>query len=398
MTRSYCERPGTLQDTKRANRWGGQGGELHVGLFPNLRCHDWISMRLYASDLLRSLEGITGVRVELLSPPFDSNLAVGCMRNRWLRYVSYPAWAGVQRADLYHVVDHGNVQLLLRLPGGRTVVTCHDLFPVAIAGGHLHFPGAPLRRAMIATSVRLMLLKKAGAVITDSKHTLDECHSYLHIPLSRLHVAYHGVSLVFRTMNDDIALETFRASLNIQSEDLIILHVGSNDPRKNLLTILHVVARVREQTRRRVRLFKVGGKFGPAELEAIRALHIQDAVLELGEVSLEGLALVYRAATVLLYPSFYEGFCRPVTEAMASGLPVVASTGGAIPEVMGGAAALYDPRDVEGMAERIAAIAGSRALREDMAQAGRETSARFTWRSHGEAVAEVYRTIMSRWV
>src|SRR5688572_24876785 len=100
---------------------------MRVSLFPNLRCHDWVSMRLYASDLLQSLEGISTIRAELLSPPFDPNGPVGWTRSRWLRYVRYPAWARAQKADLYHVTDHGNAQLLLRLPGNRTVVTCHDL-------------------------------------------------------------------------------------------------------------------------------------------------------------------------------------------------------------------------------------------------------------------------------
>lgn len=249
---------------------------------------------------------------------------------------------------------------------------------------------------MVATSARLMLLKKVAAIVAVSKHTLDECHRFFHIPISRLYLAYEGVAPDFRVSNDDAVPEIFGSYFDIQPEDLVILHVGSNDPRKNLLTVLRVVARVRAQTRKQVRLFKVGAAFGPAELETIRALHIQDVVRELGEVSTQDLALIYRVATVLLYPSFHEGFCRPVAEAMASGLPVVASTGGAIPEVAGGAAALYDPLDVEEMARRIVEIAESHNLRDDMADAGREAGKRFTWRSHGEAVAEVYHSIMSR--
>ena len=152
---------------------------------------------------------------------------------------------------------------------------------------------------------------------------------------------------------------------------------------------------VREQVKRRVVLLKVGSRFGPAEFKIIRALDVQSSVRDVGEVSGDDLRRAYRVASVLLYPSFHEGFGRPVAEAMASGLPVVASTGGAIPEITGGAAALYDPLDVEGMAKRIVELAVSPTLREEMAQAGQEASQRFTWREHGQAVAGVYETLRS---
>jgi len=126
----------------------------------------------------------------------------------------------------------------------------------------------------------------------------------------------------------------------------------------------------------------------------IRALDLQKSVLELGEVSEEELSLAYRVASVLLYPSFHEGFGRPVAEAMTAGLPVVASTGGSIPEITSGAAALYDPLDVEGMARRVVELAASPTLREEMAHAGQEASKRFTWSAHGQAVAGVYEALM----
>ena len=105
---------------------------------------------------------------------------------------------------------------------------------------------------------------------------------------------------------------------------------------------------------------------------------------------------VYQSATVLLCPSFYEGFCRPVAEAMAAGLPVVASAAGAIPEIAGGAASLHDPSDAAGMAARIADIADRPALRKEMVAAGRERSRRFSPESHGPALAAVYREIAGR--
>jgi len=367
-----------------------------VALLPNLSFQAGMSMRLYGSELLVSLKGIPGVRPTLLSPPFESQPGVGGLQRRWIQYVSYPAWAKRQQADLYHIVDHANAQLMLRVPGLRTVVTCHDLYPLAVALGHLRFPGAPSRSAMVPTSLRLTLLRKAAVVMTDSKYTLDECRRYLRVPASRLQVAYHGVSSAFRVAASAGAVSALRARLGVRPGDLVVLHVGSNDVRKNLSTAFHAVARIRERVRGPVVLLKVGSRFGPAELSVIRALDLQRSVLELGEVSEEELSGAYRVATVLLYPSFHEGFGRPVAEAMAAGLPVVASTGGSIPEITGGAAALYDPLDVQGMSARIVELLASPALRAEMAQAGQAASRRFTWSAHGRTVAGVYAALLSR--
>jgi alpha-1,3-rhamnosyl/mannosyltransferase len=112
-----------------------------------------------------------------------------------------------------------------------------------------------------------------------------------------------------------------------------------------------------------------------------------------GQVDTAELIRIYHAATVLVYPSFYEGFCLPVVEAMATGLPVVASRAGAIPEVAGGAASLHDPEDVEGMTARIAEIWENPSLRKQMAAAGREAARRFSPEGHGHAVASVYREV-----
>ena len=367
---------------------------VRVGVLPTLPYHAGLSMQVYAAGVMESLAGVPGIDATLLTPPFAVGPRPGRVRSRWIRHVTYPAWAAEQPADVYHVVDHGNAQLLRRLPHERTVVTCHDLYPLALATGRLRVPGAASRISMLPTALRLRGLRRARLVLTVSEHTRGECRRYLGIPDERLRVVHESVAAAAWSPCDEPAVAATQARLGLGPDTLTVLHVGSNDPRKNLGAVCRVVARLRARTGRAVRLVKVGAPFGAAERELLdRAGLPAGIVREAGRVSPEELVRVYHAATALLYPSYYEGFCRPVVEAMAAGLPVVAARAGAIPEVTGGAAALHAPDDIEGMAERLVAIAGDHRLRHQMSEAGRAVSRRFAGADHGRVLADVYREV-----
>jgi glycosyltransferase involved in cell wall biosynthesis len=154
---------------------------------------------------------------------------------------------------------------------------------------------------------------------------------------------------------------------------------------------------LRNRTTRPVRLIKAGDAFDSAAQQALVAAGVADSVRIFPGVSADDLAHLYRVSDVLLYPSYHEGFCRPVAEAMASGLPVVASDRGAIPEVVQGTAPLFAPDDVEGMAREIVRLRESSDLRAERAGCGEIASRKFTWRAHAEAVAEAYRAVVPRW-
>lgn len=370
---------------------------VEVTLLPTLPIHAGASMSLYTSDLLRALESVPGVTARVHWPSFGSAPPKGRFQSRWVRYVEYVRLCRRLPGNLFHITDHSNAQLLLALPGAKTAVTCHDLYPVAVARGHLKFATAEGRLKMTPTALRLGLLRKAAAIIAISKHTLEECIHCLGIRKDRLFLAHYGISGLFYSRAKNSPAE-LRRRLGIQPGQIAILHVGSNDARKNLRTVFRVVAALRENDRKEVCLVKVGSKFGPREKGVIQELGLREAVRELGPLPAEETVQAYQASDVLLYPSFHEGFCRPVAEAMASGTPVVASNQGAIPEVAQDTQLLFDPEDVERMAKAIVQIAASSDLRQEMVQRGQLAARNFTWEAHGAAVAEAYRVVASRWV
>jgi alpha-1,3-rhamnosyl/mannosyltransferase len=113
----------------------------------------------------------------------------------------------------------------------------------------------------------------------------------------------------------------------------------------------------------------------------------------LGRVTVDDLRCLYAAAGVLALPSIHEGFGLPMLEAMHSGCPVVASTGGALPEIAGDAAVLVDPLDVGAWADAIARVLQDSSLRTAMRTKGLARARAFSWRSTAQATLQLYRQL-----
>jgi glycosyltransferase involved in cell wall biosynthesis len=206
------------------------------------------------------------------------------------------------------------------------------------------------------------VVRAARLLIAVSGHTKREVVELLGASEERVRVVPNGVA------------ETFTPNGPAEPGDFV-LAVGTIEPRKNL-------GRLAEATRRLgVELRVVGAPgWGRVDLGA--------GVTRLGRVSDEELARLYRGARCLAYPSLYEGFGIPIVEAMASGTPVVTSTGGATEEVAGGAAVLVDPLDPGAIA---AGIEEAAARRKELARAGLERARDFRWEDVARRTANVYR-------
>lgn len=161
-----------------------------------------------------------------------------------------------------------------------------------------------------------------------------------------------------------------------------ILALGSLAPHKNIEMLLRAAA---ERRTRDVELVVAGGG---AEIFARRQLASAEGVRMLGRVSDPELKALYENAMALAFPSLTEGFGLPAVEAMRCGCPVVASTGGAIPEVCGDAALYVPPTNQAGWSRALDQIASEDALRARLAAAGRERAAPLTWRRTATALLE----------
>ena len=174
-----------------------------------------------------------------------------------------------------------------------------------------------------------------------------------------------------------------------------VLSIGASEPRKDLPTLIAAFDRMAAgHPDVELRLVGPTGWAEEAAVEAVgRAVH-KDRIRRLGWVP--DLSTVLAGATMLAYPSLYEGFGLPPLEAMAAGVPVVASTAGSIPEVTAGAALLVPPRDVDGLADAMARVLDDDALRRRLVDDGRRRAGAFTAQGSTDALVRLYLEMSSR--
>jgi glycosyltransferase involved in cell wall biosynthesis len=179
-----------------------------------------------------------------------------------------------------------------------------------------------------------------------------------------------------------------------------ILNVGALEPGKNQATLVRAFHRLRGQgpsTSSGQGLEQGLVIAGPPAWRYERLLRLVDGlglagqVRFLGYVPAEDLVALYNLADLFVFPSLYEGFGLPPLEAMACGLPVVASTAPALREVLDDAALLVHPQDVVALAEAMAAALGDEALRSRLREAGLRRAAQFSWERTARETAVVYR-------
>ena len=284
--------------------------------------------------------------------------------------LTHPVAAGVRRAlaglrmpgdfDLVHGLD-ATLPVRVRAP---TVVTFHDIAVFDV-------PWAFSRRRVIGKRVQLRhALRRADAVIAVSRFTAE-----------RIEARFRREAVVVPSAPPSDCAPPHRAAVEAACRrytlpDRFVLHVGSVDPRKNLPGLSDACARAGLP-------LVLAGAVERGRVAGIRARF-------LGYVPRSELLALYGAATVVAYPSFYEGFGLPPLEAMACGAPVVATRVASLPELLGDAAVFVDVRDTDDLAAALRELANDDARRAELAAAGTARAATLSWVQTVRETADVY--------
>jgi alpha-1,3-rhamnosyl/mannosyltransferase len=174
-----------------------------------------------------------------------------------------------------------------------------------------------------------------------------------------------------------------------------VLALATLEPRKNLGRLLDAYEQLDASLRSRYPLVLAGAKGWRSEklVERIDRLGQRGEALRLGFVPEDALPHLIAGARVLAFPSIYEGFGLPPLEAMASGVPVVASSASSIPEVTGDVALLVEAEDVDGLKNALEQALTDERWREAAIARGIERAARFCWSDCVDTTAQIYREV-----
>ena len=310
------------------------------------------------------------------------------VKNILWHQTALPRLARRQKMDLLHIPSY---RRLLWLRPCALVATIHDLAPFQIANKY------DWKRMFYGRVVARHLARRQDHIIAISQNTARDVKRWFGLPDHQISVIHNGVDhdRYFPTSCESARAEAARKHGLSQPFFLYIARL--EHPAKNHVRLISAFNQFKTVTGANWQLVFGGSDWNGAESihAAIHASPFAADIRALGFVADKDLPALYRAAKVFVYPSLYEGFGMPPTEAMACGCPVISSASGSLEEILGAAAAKVDPENIDSLAQQLITLAGDAGLRERLRILGLEQAQRFNWQKTALRTLEVYRRVVN---
>jgi glycosyltransferase involved in cell wall biosynthesis len=298
----------------------------------------------------------------------------------WLLYQEKP--------DVFHAPHY----VLPALTRCRSVVTIHDCI-------HLMFPQYLPNRAAYAYARGSLwnAAHKATRILTVSEASKRDILHFFNVPPEKIEVVYNAIDERFWDTPTPEDVERVRERYQLAHR--FILYVGNIKPHKNLVRLIEAFDGLRRLGGfDDVKLLIIGDQISklPALRRAVHSHKLHKEVRFLGYLTDETLAILYRLASLFVFPSLYEGFGLPPLEAMACGTPVVTSNVSSLPEVAGDAAVLVDPTSVDAIVDGMRRVLTDPVLEAQLRQRGPLRAREFSWERSVARTHAIYRAVGDR--
>ncbi len=331
-------------------------------------------------------ETVGGARLVGVSTPFDGRSAN--LAKLWFEQLGAPQAVARLGADLLHV-PYAAPPLWGAVP---VVTTVHDIIWRVLP----EYRGGPAVRGYFALVARA--IRRAAHVLADSEHSRRDIIAHLGCAPERVSTVLLAAREEFHPLDRAEAAAYVAERYGLRGP--FIYYVGSREARKNLAVLVRAFARLRRSGGPPATLVLAGRPAGgdpqlfPDLDSLIDALGVRDAVRVI-DASRGDNPRLYAAATLVAYPSRYEGFGLQPLEAMACGTPVVASDASSLPEVVGDAALLAPPDDIAAWTAALWRMLADLALREDLRAGGLARAASFSYDRVAAETLTIYRRVFS---
>lgn len=284
--------------------------------------------------------------------------------------------------DIVHFTDY----VAPPLKKARSVITIQDL-------SFLLYPQLHTRQNRLKLQILVpSMVRRANLIIVPSESTRKDLTRLLHIPENKVVVLPHGIDEQFRPASKE-AVTSVNKKYNTGGR--FILALGTIEPRKNIGRLIEAYALLHSwQIPHRL---VIAGRRGwlQDDLEAMRIPKgLAENIIIPGFIPEEDMVALYTAASVLAYPSIYEGFGLPPLEAMACGTPVICSNSSSLPEVVGDAAVQVDPSDSQALAHALREMLEDEVLRASFQEKGLARARLFSWDETARKTIDAYQTCL----
>jgi glycosyltransferase involved in cell wall biosynthesis len=290
------------------------------------------------------------------------------------------------RLDVFHATFSFIIPSLL---GPRTVTTIHDASAILFSETH-SMKVKTLHRLFFNIAAR-----RTRRVITDSFWSKNDIARLTGINDNKIVVTHLAVDENYQPLGEE-NIKIVRQKYGLPKD--YILYNATLEPRKNVSRLIRAFHQLKKQYTIAHSLVLAGKKGWLYEefFRLVRNLDLERAIIFTDWVPDEDLPALYSAASVVAYPSLYEGFGLSILKAFACGTPVVTSNVSSMPEVAGDAAILVDPYDTDGLAESLWKVLSDEKLATNLREKGFAQVKKFSWEKTAKETLEVYEEVQDR--
>ncbi len=321
---------------------------------------------------------------------FNKNFSTSCItekcRDSFWDEVNIPCILENNDIELYHVPQNG-----IGLPkekSCRFVITLHDIIPYKLP--------ETVGKTYLEIFTRQMpdIIKFCDGIITVSDYSKSDIAEKFSFPKEKIFVTPLYSDKSYKPLSKSESRNIISRNYSIDFD--YILYTGGFSPRKNIIGLMEAYSSYISMTDSKLFLVIAGSRGQSYSLYKKRAeeLKIQDRVIFPGFISQEHMPYLYNAASLFVYPSFYEGFGLPPLEAMACGTPVIASNTTSMPEVLKDSVFYADPCDTDKLCEAIGAVLENENLKNSLIQKGFKRSKELNWERTIESTLAAYEKIL----